>query len=281
MIRILLWLFYLFFVICTPLNAVFAAKSPLQLSLPLMENIDVKNYLVSEKYDGVRGYWNGKEMYTRNGNKINLPTWFINDFPNYPLDGELWAGRNNFAEIASLVNTQKPDVSRWKHIRYMVFDLPQSSQPFIIRYQLMQQQLNQLTPYLEVISQLQYETKVAINIKLKQVISAGGEGLMLHHQQAFYQIGRTKALLKLKPVWDAEAKVIAHIAGKGKFQGVLGAIRVEMPNGTQFNIGSGFSDKERQYPPKIGSIITYQYRGFTSKQKPKFATFLRIRSEQL
>jgi len=73
--------------------------------------------------------------------------------------------------------------------------------------------------------------------------------------------------------------VISHIAGKGKYQDMLGSLLVEMPVGLQFRIGSGFTDQQRSNPPAIGKTITYTYHGKTQKGIPKFASFLRIREK--
>ena len=54
---------------------------------------DCKGWLMSEKFDGIRAFWNGSEFYSRNGNKFFAPEWFTKDFPICQLDGELFAGR--------------------------------------------------------------------------------------------------------------------------------------------------------------------------------------------
>src|SRR5439155_17851373 len=91
--------------------------------------------------------------------------------------------------------------------------------------------------------------------------------------------GRSDTLLKLKPHLDAEAVVIGHRAGTGKFRDSLGAIEVETPAGQRFFIGSGFSDAARREPPAIGSTVTYRYRDLTSTGRPRFATYLRRHDE--
>ena len=114
---------------------------------------------------------------------------------------------------------------------------------------------------------------------LAQVVQAGGEGLMLHRADALYESGRSDTLLKLKPWLDAEAVVIAHLPGKGKYQGQLGALLVRAPDGREFRLGTGFSDAQRREPPPLGSTVTYRYRELTGKGLPRFASFLRQRQE--
>jgi len=102
---------------------------------------------------------------------------------------------------------------------------------------------------------------------------------MLHLASAEYVTGRSKVLLKLKPYFVVEAGVTAHIAGKGKYLGKLGGLLVEIPEGIRFKLGKGFSDAERDNPPKIGALVTYSFKDKTKTGKPKFASFLMVRSE--
>jgi DNA ligase 1 len=108
-------------------------------------------------------------------------------------------------------------------------------------------------------------------------VKLGGEGLALHRGSSLYRAGRTGDLMKFKPYEDAEARVVAYVPGKGKYAGVLGALLVEMPDGTRFRIGTGFSDEQRRHPPSLGSFVTYRYQGVTTGGKPRFARFMRIR----
>jgi DNA ligase-1 len=111
---------------------------------------------------------------------------------------------------------------------------------------------------------------------LAEVIAAGGEGLMLHEADAPYVTGRSEVLLKLKPQLDAEAVVVAHLPGKGRHAGRLGALQVRNDEGLTFAIGSGLTDDLRDHPPAIGSNVVYRYRGLTPKGVPRFATFWRM-----
>ena len=98
-------------------------------------------------------------------------------------------------------------------------------------------------------------------------------------RDAPYSTGRSDVLLKLKAARDAEATVVAHLPGKGKYQGLLGALEVKTPSGVLFKLGSGLSDAERRAPPPIGAQVTYTYRDLTKNGVPRFATFVRVRTE--
>lgn len=102
---------------------------------------------------------------------------------------------------------------------------------------------------------------------------------MLHHRDGRYVPGRSDTLFKLKPWDDAEARVVGHVPGKGKYEGMLGALLVERADGSRFRLGTGFKDAQRAAPPALGSHVTYRYNGLTSKGLPRFARFLRVRDE--
>jgi DNA ligase-1 len=129
------------------------------------------------------------------------------------------------------------------------------------------------------VEQFRVADRAALKRRLDEVVRGGGEGLMLHLADAPYVTGRSDVLLKLKPLQDTEAVVIEHLPGKGKYQGRLGALRVQMPDGKKFLIGTGFTDAARQHPPPVGTAITYTYRGFSKTGLPRFASYLRVREE--
>jgi len=257
------------------------SKPPIQLATQYQPDITVAEYLVSEKLDGVRGYWDGRQMLTRSGRKVALPASFTLGFPEVAIDGELWLGRNQFEHISALVRRLDTSAEDWQQVKFMMFDLPDHPGTFVERYLAMQKWAEQTDPtHLQVIKQDTVATTEALFDRLDSVVNAGGEGLMLHFKQAHYAVGRSEYIVKLKPKYDAEAVVIGHTQGKGKYRGQLGALIVKTPAGIVFNIGSGFSDKQRENPPLIGSVITYQYLGLTQKGTPKFASFLRERPSQ-
>jgi DNA ligase-1 len=54
---------------------------------------NLSDYWLSEKYDGIRGFWDGRQLLSRNGKVFNPPAWFVKDWPSAAFEGELWAGR--------------------------------------------------------------------------------------------------------------------------------------------------------------------------------------------
>ena len=71
------------------------------ISVMLAHNYDpdkhrIEGWLMSEKLDGVRCYWNGSEMFTRTGKPFYAPDEWKAKLPEMALDGELWTGRDDF-----------------------------------------------------------------------------------------------------------------------------------------------------------------------------------------
>jgi len=242
--------------------------------------INVPAYFVSEKLDGVRARWDGRTLWTRGGHRVATPPGFVQGWPATPMDGELWIARSRFDVVSGIARSTRPDPAAWDAVRFMVFDLPAHPGPFSERVAAMRTLVERTAhPQLHMVEQTRVASRAALDARLAQVVAAGGEGLMLHHADARYGVGRSNALLKLKPYDDAEARVLAHAPGKGKYTGMLGALVVEHHDGRQFRIGTGFTDAQRADPPPLGSWVTYRYNGLTSTGLPRFARLLRIRDD--
>ena len=243
-------------------------------------NIDVTQYWVSEKFDGVRAQWDGHTLRFRGGGIVPAPAWFTANFPAVPLDGELWIGREQFDRLSGTVRRIEPVDAEWRQVRYLIFELPGAAGDFSTRYHQMQVLVEATAvPWLQHVEQTRVTHRTALMQRLDTVVRAGGEGLMLHRADAPYVTGRSDVLLKLKPWLDAEAIVVAYSPGKGKYQGMTGALTVEMPDGKRFQVGSGLSDALRRQPPPIGTRITYRYQHLTKSGLPRFARYLRIRED--
>jgi DNA ligase-1 len=255
------------------------AGPPLLLAHNWDHTEDLVGWWMSEKLDGVRAYWDGKQFISRLGNPYLAPDWFMVGLPNTPLDGELWGGRKNFQRTISIVRRQDKS-DDWKQIRYLVFDAPSMNAPFEERMDALRKQLDKTRPpYAQAHPHDLCKGLDHLKKELARVEALGGEGLMLRQPKSRYQVGRSTTLLKVKSFFDAEAKVIGHVPGEGKHKGRLGALEVEMPNGTRFNVGTGFSDAERKAPPPIGSIITYRYQELSNAGVPRFPSFIAIRED--
>ncbi len=244
----------------------------------LGKNIDVTEYLVSEKYDGVRAVWDGKVLKFRSGRVVNAPAWFIAKLPVESLDGELWLAREKFEVLSGIVRKAEPLDAEWQQIRYMVFELPGGAGTFAERALQIQNIVETAQfPQLIAVTHTPVASRAALQARFDEIVRSGAEGLMLHLANAPYVTGRSDVLLKLKPLLDTEAKVVEHVPGRGKYRGMMGALRVEMPDGRRFNIGTGFTDSVRKSPPPLGTMVTYTYPSLTKTGLPRFASYLRIR----
>lgn len=242
--------------------------------------VDVAQYWISEKFDGVRAQWDGRSLRFRGGGTVPAPAWFTAHFPAIPLDGELWIGRNQFDALSGAVRRIEPVDAEWRQIRYLVFELPGAAGDFSARVRQMQAVVAQSgVPWLQAVEQTRVANRDALLRRLDAVVRAGGEGLMLHRADAPYVTGRSDALLKLKPWQDAEAVVVGHVPGKGKYAGMTGALELAMPDGTRFRLGSGLTDALRREPPPLGARITYRYQQLTKKGVPRHPRYLRVRED--
>jgi DNA ligase-1 len=251
---------------------------PLLLADRYRDGIDVSTYWISEKLDGVRAVWDGRVLRFRSGNPVPAPQWFLDGLPAEALDGELWLARGRFDELSAIVRRHQPIDEEWRRVRYMVFEMPGAAGSFTERVARMQAVAAAAQrPWLMVVPQFRLADTAALKKRLGEIVRAGGEGLMLHRADAAYETGRSATLLKLTPWLDAEATVVGHLAGKGKHAGKVGALRMEMPDGRRFSLGSGLSDALRRDPPPLGTLVTYRYRELTPAGMPRFPSYLRVR----
>src|SRR4051812_12518464 len=194
-----------------------AEAPPLLLANVWKPSIDPSGWWMSEKYDGLRGYWDGQKLWSRKGNLIHAPEYFLAELPrDVALDGELWIGHGKFEETMSIVRSETPD-DRWNGVRFMVFDAPQANGTFEQRMQFLRENVSEGNRFVKVVAQARCQGVTQLLAERDRVVREGGEGLMLREPESAYEARRSPTLLKVKPYDDAEATVIAHEPGKGKF----------------------------------------------------------------
>ena len=247
---------------------------PLLLAHPWDNATDVTDWWMSEKLDGVRAYWDSKRFVSRQGNEYMAPDWFVEQLPETPLDGELWMDRRKFQKTVSIVRRQDRS-EHWKDIRFLIFDAPSADGRFEERLEYLADTVGDRHPYAQILEHSRCESLAHLQEELQRVESLGGEGLMLRQPASAYAVGRSMTLLKVKTFHDAEAVVIGHQPGKGRHKGRLGALLVQLPDGTEFSVGTGFSDAQREAPPTMGATITFRYQELTDAGVPRFPSFVR------
>ena len=264
-----------------PVAPAAARTSPtLMLGQDAPQDPDPRGYLVSEKFDGVRALWDGHALRFRSGDPVAAPGWFTAGLPAAPLDGELWLGRARFEPLLSVVRKARPEEAGWRAVRYLAFDQPATHGPFAERAARLAGLVQRTAcPWLQAVAQDRLDHRAEVQQRLRDVLALGGEGLMLHRADALWRAGRTDVLLKLKPRHDAEARAVGHVPGQGRHAGRLGALRVRRDDGAEFLLGTGLSDAQRDQPPHVGAVVTYRHQGFTEAGLPRFASFLRVRTD--
>jgi DNA ligase-1 len=245
--------------------------------------LDPTGYLMSEKLDGVRAYWDGRVFRSRLDNIFRVPEWYLQHFPkDLHLDGEFWIGRKRFQETSGFVRRHDQG-TYWQQIQFRAFDLPMVQEPFSKRYDM-----------LKAVARKYNEVKLVehqicrgiphLRMYLDEVEKLGGEGVMLRKANSLYVRARSDTLVKVKTFYDAEAYVTGYTAGKGKHKGRVGALecksqrffndKVSLNAGVEFNLGTGLSDKDRRNPPAIGTVITYRFQDLSNKGVPQKTSYV-------
>ncbi|MDA0147600.1 DNA ligase [Vibrio sp. LaRot3] len=253
---------------------------PVMQAHQYQDGLNVHEYWQSEKLDGIRAVWDGTKLFTRNGRQIHAPAWFIEPLPDYPVEGELWAGRGNFHLVQQTVLDHKPIDQSWQQIDFMLFDMPHAAGDYQKRYYNIVHYVTSVDhSHIKYIEHTPITSEKELFQYLDNVNNDKGEGVMLRKITSRYQAGRSSDLLKLKTHQDDEAQVIGYKVGRGQYKGMMGSILVKWQDGVEFYIGSGFSEQQRKNPPPIGSTITFRYNGLTQNGVPKFARYVRERVE--
>lgn len=242
--------------------------------------LDPTDWWMSEKLDGVRAYWDGAQFLSRQGNRYYAPDWFTARFPRVPLDGELWIGRKQFQRTVSIVRRHDQN-ELWREVAFLVFDAPGCPEVFERRIEYAEHVVQeQHSEFILFDPHVRCKGKSHLEHELARILRFGGEGIMLRQPGSAYVGRRSETLLKVKRFLDAEARVVGHQPGTGRHKGRLGALLVELPDGTPFAVGTGFTDAQREDPPAIGSTITFKFQELSDGGVPRFPTFVGVRHEE-
>ncbi len=265
------------YLLCLPSLLLAADKPDLFLLKTYDETKSVVGWVMSEKLDGIRGFWDGKQLLTRGGKKIMAPDWFIENYPPFAIDGELWTKQADFEGISSIVRRKNPD-ERWRKITHQIFEVPNQQGGLLDRLAVLRDYLKmRVGGPIKIIKQYPINQRHQVKRFLQNIVRKGGEGVVVRNPNTAYQTGRLSSALKVKQYLDTECVIEKILPGKGKYTGKMGALLCKTKKGVLVKIGSGFKDIQRENPPPIGTTITFKYFGLTKKGKPKYPVFLRIR----
>ena len=279
-------------------------------------------WIMSEKFDGYRALFRYEggcgKFYSRAGKPFTAPEWFIQSMPSEELlgdniiDGELWAGRDNF-ELMGTVRKKVPNPEEWAKIQYHVYDITNLNKLFYNRIKKLKSVVNFTTKSWTIKVKKNYisvpesvtmcpiicaeQVKITSIIMMQKfynnIISLNGEGIMMKHPKSPYENGRSNYMLKYKPSFDREAIIIDYKKGVGKYSGMLGSFicRQLVNHDTYHSVDnddrriftlSGMDDTIRnnyKSSHPIGTIISFECSGFTGKGVPRFGRYIRIRDD--
>jgi DNA ligase-1 len=236
--------------------------------------LDPAGWWMSEKLDGVRGYWDGKNFYSRLGNQFPAPDWFKEGLPSTPLDGELWCGRRQFRRCLSIVRNRSSG-KLWEYITFLVFDAPSMRAPYEERVAFIKSSVKtDACRYAAPVGIVKCSGREHLSRELKLVDSKGGEGIMLRQAGSAYENKRSNVLRKVKSVHDEEAKIVGHEGGRGRAGFHCGALTLETPDGRRFSCGSGLSAADRHTPPALGTMVTYRFTELMDNGYPRFPVYV-------
>lgn len=255
----------------------FANKPDLFLLKTYQQKNDVIGWVMSEKLDGIRGFWDGEKLISRGGITLNPPKSWTANFPNFAIDGELWTKHSDFEGISSIVRQKIPD-SRWQNVSFNIFEVPKQEGGILQRLKVLRDYLQQYpSETIKIIKQIPIKSKQQLNNFLDKIIKNKGEGVVVRNPKTLYQTGRLSSALKIKKYQDDECIVLEILGGKGKYKDKMGALKCQTKAGEIFKIGSGFTDIQRENPPAVGTQITFKYYGLTKNKKYKHPVFLKIK----
>jgi DNA ligase-1 len=286
----------------------------------------IGGWYASEKLDGMRAFWDGgitrgmacsavpfantakdgryvvppksTGLWSRYGKSIQAPDWWLDLLPSYPLDGELYCGRNGFQTLMSTVKDLNPGPG-WKQVKYLAFDMPA---PHVVFSDGEINETNFKKKFVHLLSKLKkvdypftgvpqyrhvvqwmkgfkwneafevlYQTELppmtshALQqalLLMDDVTSKGGEGIMLRSPTSCWLPNRVRTLLKLKEIRDAEGTVTGYTAGRETELGskLLGMMGALILdfNGKRLEL-SGFTDAERILDGSMSGIFASEY----------------------
>ena len=246
---------------------------------------------LSEKFDGYRAIWDGKDFRSRNNNIFEAPTWFKDWLPaSISLDGELFLGRESFEECG-LFRRKVPDDDQWRHakVKYQIFDSPSAKGTFEERLAFIGNLIKQKCKCVKTKDPcpliLAKQTKVKNEEHVMEIygtlLEKGAEGVMLRSPGSPYEPKRSSHLLKVKPHFDEECRIIGYKDGTGKYTGKLGAFKCELVKNNKIKFDtSGMNDEIRnnyKTTHPIGTIITFVHMGIMKSGAPRHPNYLRKR----
>lgn len=236
------------------------------------EGMDPTGWWMSEKVDGIRAVWKRSQFWSRRDKVFSAPPSHRRYMPSMILDGELWLGRGLFRQCSGIIRTKKKEKIDWTGISYRIIDCPSLAGSFRRHYRFLQNASADFPSWVKLVRQVPCRSLAHLKEFQKRVLRQGGEGIMLRHPDSSYEFRRSPWLLKVKKWKYAKAIVVGYQPGTGKHKGRLGALICDW-KGVEIFLGTGFTDKEREKPPKIGSTVVFRYFEVGETGSPRFPAY--------
>jgi len=151
---------------------------------------DISGWYASEKLDGVRAYWDGSTLWTRQGNPIEMPERIRADLPAFHVDCEIWGGRGTFGDACAAAK------GNWRPgVRLVVHDVPQAPGDWGAR--MLAGRLSPRPCGLDAVCYASGSMR-EILATLIDITSNGGEGIVVRKPGIKYRVGRGTSTLKIK-----------------------------------------------------------------------------------
>ncbi|CUH74594.1 DNA ligase [Cronobacter phage Dev-CD-23823] len=124
--------------------------------------------------------------------------------------------------------------------RFYLYDLPTAKAPYENR-RIVMCELASLFPELYVPETYIATSEYDVDEYYRHMVEAGHEGTMIKRVDYDYVYGRTVCWMKMKPEEERDGEVIGYVEGQGKYEGLIGSVKVRFVDGSTTAI-SGMSD---------------------------------------
>jgi DNA ligase-1 len=237
---------------------------------------------ISEKLEGMRAFWDGgvsrglkkndvpyanvdkderllseqiaTGLWTRLGNVIHAPDWWLDKLPRIPLDGELFIGRGQWQFLMSTVKDFEPNED-WEQVKYYCFDMPSPDVIFangnVAFSNTQEAYFHGIKDWLKTRPALEYHPKAGTSFRstytllckhlqgnetaiahrqhklpygpiavavaedlAKSIVAEGGEGCIIRDPASKWRPNRCHTMVKCKVYHDTEATVMGYTTGR-------------------------------------------------------------------
>lgn len=281
-------------------------KSPIPLPMLAYQiekhisKLDGNTIYVQPKLDGIRCIYDIQEnkFYSRNGKEItsleeikNSIHPLLKNIGYRYLDGELYCSTMSFEEIVSIVSKEKEQIEdNWDRVQFFCFDVIDETKTFSERYvyDFVPKVKGLRLSGLQLVSTYKFENVTESNFKIKtntiysKMVSDGYEGMMVRLDKPYVVGKRSDALLKAKPMQDAEFTIVGY--QKENFMERLGKFILKTDDGKEFGARPKAShSKLKEYLEDINKYIgkkaTVTFQEYTDEGIPRFPVFKSVRWE--